>query len=371
WAIYGRAKEMRDAGIDVVMLSVGDHDHRTPDLILDAMYQSAQSGRTGYAPLVGYPALRAAIAERVMARSQVATDAQNIAVTPGGQFALYTALTTVVDPGDAVVMLAPYYATYPLTLRAVGAEARVVRCHPEAGFQPDLGAIAQAAQGARALLINSPNNPTGAVYSRSAMEGLARIAQEHDLWLISDEVYDTQIWEGEHVTPRSLPGMAERTLVIGSLSKSHRMTGSRLGWLIAPQAAANAASELSLATTFGVPGFIQDAALTALRDGADVEADVVATYARRRDLALAALTGANRVRVSPPQGAMYVMLDIRATGLSAHQFATRLLDEHHIAVMPTEGFGPGGEGHLRVALTVEDGALADALGTLRRFADAL
>ncbi|MBB5515549.1 arginine:pyruvate transaminase [Rubricella aquisinus] len=372
WAIFERARAMQEAGRPVTMLSIGDHDRTTPAALLDQMAQSARAGNTGYAPVPGAAALRAAIAARAARITGAATTPEEVTVTPGGQFALYAALIATLDPGDRVVMIDPYYATYPLTIRAASGTAVICPADPDRGFQPDLAALAEAAKGARALLINSPNNPTGAVYSAETLHGIAEICRKEDLWLISDEVYDSQIWDGKtHLSPRSLPGMAERTIVIGSLSKSHVMTGSRLGWMIAPRAVIAPLWEFQIATTYGVPGYTQDMAMHALTHGDAIAAEVTATYAARRDMAVRLFEGANAVRLSPPEGAMYVMLDVRATGLSGVTFAERLLDTHAIAVMPGEGFGAAAAGHVRVALTVEDAALAEALVTLRRFADAL
>ncbi|MEO0999408.1 MAG: pyridoxal phosphate-dependent aminotransferase, partial [Pseudomonadota bacterium] len=285
--------------------------------------------------------------------------------------ALFVAFLATLDPGDAAVIVDPYYATYPLTVRGASGVVRTVPARPETGFQIDLDALAAAAPGARALLINSPNNPTGAVYTRETLEGVAEIVRAHDLWLVSDEVYDGQVHEDGHLSPRALPGMAERTLLIGSMSKSYVMTGWRLGWLHAPAPVAEEVALLCTATTYGVPGFIQDAAELALTECAEIEAEVSATYDRRRAVALAALRGANGVAVRPPAGGMYVMLDIRATGLSGKAFARRLLEEEGIAVLPGEGFGRSAAGHLRVALTVEDATLADSLARLAALAGRL
>ncbi|SDC11060.1 Aminotransferase class I and II [Ruegeria marina] len=221
------------------------------------------------------------------------------------------------------------------------------------------------------LLVNSPNNPTGVVYSRETLEGIAHVCREHDLWLISDEVYDTQVWEGVHLSPRALPGMAERTLVIGSMSKSHAMTGSRCGWIVGPEEAIAHLVTLATHTTYGVPGFVQDAAVFALGEGREFEEEIAAPFRRRRDLAQRILAGQNAVRLSPAQGAMYLMLDIRATGLSGDAFANALLDAHHIAVMPGESFGRAASGHIRVAMTIGDDAFAHALRTLCHFATQL
>jgi len=246
-----------------------------------------------------------------------------------------------------------------------------VATDPARAFRPTHDQIAAVAPGARSLLINSPNNPTGTVYDRATLDAVAHAVQDHDLWLISDEVYDTQVWQGDHVSPRSLPGMAERTLVIGSMSKSHAMTGSRVGWIVGPAEAIEHLVNLATNTTYGVAGFVQDAALFALHQGAALEDRISAPFRRRRALAERVLAGQNVVRALPSQGAMYLMLDIRATGLSGEAFALALLDVHGIAVMPGESFGACAAGHLRVAMTVEDTAFADALTTLCRFAKGL
>ena len=244
----------------------------------------------------------------------------------------------------------------------------MVHTRADDAFQPRADDIAAQAEGAVSLLINSPNNPTGTVYSRATLNGIADVCKAHDLWLISDEVYDTQIWEGRHLSPRALPDMAERTLVIGSMSKSHAMTGSRCGWIVGPEQAIDQLIDLATNTTYGVPGFIQDAAEFALKVGTELEAEVAAPFARRRALAQRILDGQNIVGQIPSQGAMYLMLDVRATGMTGEEFANALLEAHRIAVMPGESFGKAAAGHIRVAMTIADEDFATALGTLCTFA---
>lgn len=371
WEIYYRARDLAAGGVTVVNLTIGEHDIRTDPRILAAMAESARAGNTGYTVGAGKPELRRAIAERVSARTGVPTGPENVIVTPGGQAALFAAHMVTLDPGDTGLYCDPYYATYPGTIRATGARDVAVPTRPENGFQPEARAIAARAKGARTLLINTPNNPTGAVYTRPTLEAVAEVVRDHDLWLISDEVYDTQLWSGDHQSPRALPGMAERTLVVGSLSKSHAMTGSRIGWLIAPEPVVAAVTALATNTTYGLPGYIMDAGLAALSLGPDFEAGVSGPFRRRRDLALARLGQANLLRLVPSGGAMYVMVDVRATGLSGEAFALRLLENERIAVMPGESFGQAASGHIRIALTVADDLLDDALGRLLAFAESL
>jgi arginine:pyruvate transaminase len=371
WAIYHETTRRLDAGEKITVLTIGEHDRKTEPEILQAMHESAMGGNTGYAYIPGSPSLRAAIAARVEARTGVPTRPGNILVTPGGQAALYAAHTAALDPGDRALYIDPYYATYPGTIRGTGGVDVPVKAHPEHGFQPARTDLDAAAKGARSLLINTPNNPTGVVYSRETLEMIGDVVTKHDMWLISDEVYDTQVWDGEHLSPRQLPGLAERTLVVGSMSKSHAMTGSRIGWIVAPEEVVPHLLFLSTNTTYGVPGFIQDAAEFAINQGPDLEARISEPFRRRRLIAQKALEGANAVRMVPPSGAMYVMLDIRATGLSGEAFAFALLDAEKISVMPGESFGHSAAGHVRVALTVEDSILSDALKRLAGFAASL
>lgn len=368
WDVFYRARRMIADGVAVTELTIGEHDIRTAPDILGAMNDAALGGHTGYASVPGTQELRETVAARIAARTGVPTTPDNIMISPGGQAALFASHHAVCDEGDTALFVDPYYATYPGTIRGVGAVPKPIPARPENAFQPQIADIAAAAKGAKSLLINTPNNPTGVVYSRDTLQGIADTCIANDLWLISDEVYDTQVWEGAHLSPRALPDMAARTLVVGSMSKSHAMTGSRVGWVCGPANVVENLINLATHTTYGVPGFIQDAATFALRQGGTVEEHVAAPFLRRRALTLAALEGQNVIRNVPVQGAMYAMLDIRATGHSGEDFANGLLDAEHIAVMPGESFGTSAAGHIRVAMTIDDAAYADALQRLIRFA---
>jgi arginine:pyruvate transaminase len=368
WDVFYRARAMKSAGQPVIELTIGEHDIPTHSSILDAMHASATGGHTGYAAVPGTQALRHAVAARIQSRTGVPTTPDNILITPGGQAALFAAHTAVCDEGDVALYIDPFYATYPGTIRGIGATPQAVPAHPDNGFQPRAADIAEHAKGAKSLLINTPNNPTGAVYSRATLQQIADTCIEHDLWLISDEVYDTQLWDGEHISPRALPDMAKRTLVVGSMSKSHAMTGSRIGWICAPSDIIEHLINLATHTTYGVPGYIQDGAEFALGEGAVLEDEVCAPFARRRLITESLLAKQNIVKGSPIQGAMYAMLDIRATGLTGEGFANDLLDAHLIATMPGESFGVAAAGHIRVAMTIDDDTYTSALKTLLNFA---
>ena len=366
WDLFYKARKMVAEGVPVTELTIGEHDTRTDPVILEEMHRSALSGHTGYAAVPGTNPLRDAVAARISERTGVPTTRNNVVICAGGQAALFAAHAAACDAGDTALYIDPYYATFPGTIRGLGAQAEAVRAKPVNGFLPEAADIAAKADGAKSLLINSPNNPTGVVYDRTTLEGIAGVCRDHDLWLISDEVYDTQIWSGTHLSARTLPGMAERTLVCGSLSKSHAMTGSRAGWIVGPEEVIAALITLVTHTTYGLPGYIQDAGLFALGLGAPFEEKIAAPF-RRRHQAAKALMAAHGIPTVASDATMYLMADIRATGLSGEDFADRLLETRNIAVMPGESFGRAAAGHIRIALTVADDRLMTALEELAQF----
>ncbi|MEM8979536.1 MAG: pyridoxal phosphate-dependent aminotransferase [Pseudomonadota bacterium] len=368
WEIFERARAMIRDGTPVIELTIGEHDIRTDPRILEAMDKAARAGHTGYAAVPGTATLREAIASRVAKRTGVPTTPSNVLITPGGQSALFAAHIAAGEPGDRAAYLDPYYATYPGTIRAAGLIPTALQTAAQHGFLPQKTDLLADTKGCCSLLVNTPNNPTGGVYPRTTAQDILDVAKTNDLWIISDEVYDTQDWTQEFVSLRSLEGAAERTLTIGSMSKSHAMTGSRIGWIIGPDPVIQGLITLATHTTYGVPGFIQDAALHALSLGPKFEAEIAAPFLRRRNAVLELLEGQNIVKAQPSGGAMYLMLDIRATGLSGKDFADQLLDEAHIAVMPGESFGQAAAGHIRLALTQPDSILIEAVKALLRFA---
>ncbi|MET0599869.1 MAG: pyridoxal phosphate-dependent aminotransferase [Mesorhizobium sp.] len=366
WEVHLAAITRSQAGEDIIMLSVGDHDFDTPSDTVEACVRAVRGGFHHYTQLPGIPRLRAAMARVSTRATGVPTAPEQVIATPGGQAALYAAIQGVIDPGGHAVVVAPYYATYPGTFRAAGAGFTVVEARAEDGFEPRAEAIRKALQpNTRAILVNTPNNPTGAVYSPASLEGLADICRRNDLWLISDEVYWT-LGGGEHLSPRALPGMAERTLVINSLSKSHGMTGWRIGWLTGPVELVTLLVSLNLVTTYGLTDFVSHAAAEALENDYGV-AEIAERYAARRKLWLEAMRGINNVTVRGSEGGMYAMLDIRAVDPDCERFAWAFLEAENVAVMPGASFGEAAAGHIRVSLCQPEEVLREAARRLRRF----
>lgn len=366
WEVHFAAWQRLEAGEDIIMLSVGDHDFHTPAETVEAGIAALRAGHHHYTQLPGIPALREAMARISTRCTGVETSPDQVIATPGGQASLYAAVQGVLDPGDHAIVVAPYYATYPGTFRAAGADFTVVETRATDGFQPDPKAIEAALRpNTRAMLINTPNNPTGAVYTRKSLEGIADICRRHDLWLLSDEVYWT-LGDSEHLSPRALPGMKERTLVINSMSKSHGMTGWRLGWLTGPQELVTLLISLNLVITYGLTDFVSRAAIEALNNDYGVE-QIAALYARRRKLFLDAVHGMNNVTVRGSEGGMYAMLDISAVEPDDEKFAWAFLDRENVGVMPGSSFGDAAAGHIRISLCQPEPILLEAAERLRRF----
>jgi arginine:pyruvate transaminase len=361
WNIHIDALRLRAAGRDVIFLTVGDPDQPPPEPVIAATVAALQGRKTGYSPILGNPELRAAIAARVERRTGTPTAAENVAIVPGTQAGLYSALQCLAGPGDEVIALEPTYATYEAVAGASGATLVTVPLRPETGFHPDLAALTRAVKPkTRGIWINSPHNPTGAVFTPDEIEWVAELCCRHDLWLLSDEVYEDLAFARPHLSPRSLPGMAERTVVVSSLSKSHAIPGFRLGWVIGPAELVQHLFNLVLCMLYGGPPFIQLGALAALTTDLPEVAALRGDYQRRAALFCGILAQAPNCRVTPPEGGMFVMLDIRGTGLSSEAFARALLDEEAVAVLPCDGFGPSGVGQLRLSLTSADARLAEA-----------
>ncbi|PWC42320.1 pyridoxal phosphate-dependent aminotransferase [Azospirillum sp. TSO22-1] len=370
WRIHWEATRQRAEGRELILLTVGDPDQPPPAVLIDATAESLRRGRTGYSPIVGYPEVRAAVAAKHAARTGRPCTADNVVLVPGAQAGLYCALQCLAGPGDEIVVPEPMYATYEAVAGATGARLVNVPLRPEVGFHIDLAALEAAITPAtRVLWINTPHNPTGAVMTRAEVEAVAALARRHDLWVLSDEVYADLAFTGAHTSPWALPDMAERTVVISSLSKSHAAPGLRFGWIVCPEPMAKHLFNLLLCMLYGGPPFIQDGALAALTTDPPEVAALRADYARRATLMSGLLKDAPNCRTAPPEGGMFVLLDVRGTGMSSEAFAFGLLEAEGVAVLPADGFGPSAAGHLRISLTQPDAVLTEGGRRIVRFAE--
>jgi arginine:pyruvate transaminase len=372
WSLHMEAARLRDLGHDVIFLTVGDPDQTPPESVIDATIDALRRHRTGYSSIVGYPAVRAAIAARVQRRSGRPCSADNVVVTPGAQGGVFSALQCLAGPDDEVIVPEPIYSTYEAVIGASGARLVMVPLRADRGFHPDLAAIARAiTPRTRVIWINSPHNPTGVVFTGDEIAAIAELCRTRDLWLVSDEVYEDLAFARPHVSAWSLPNMAERTVVVSSLSKSHAMPGFRFGWLIGPPALAAHLFNLFLCMLYGSPAFIQDGVLPALESDLPEVTALRDAYRHRAGLLSKLLAEAPNCRVTPPEGGMFVLLDIRGTGLGSEEFARELLTHEKVAILPCDGFGPSAAGHLRISLTAPEPRLEEVGRRIIRFARAL
>jgi len=267
-----------------------------------------------------------------------------------------------------VLVLDPMYVTYEATLKASGATLVRVPCSAASGFRLDPQLLAASiTPRTRAIFFSNPNNPTGVVLNRDELQAIAALAIAHDLWVVVDEVYESLVFDGEYHSLAALPGMAERCVVIGSLSKSHAMTGWRIGWILAAPAMVAHAETLVLSMLYGLPGFIMEAALAAVLAHDHVTQDMRETYRRRRDLVVAGLSGCPGIQVQAPQAGMFVLVDVRDTGLSSLDFAWRLFREAGVSVLDAAAFGDPAQGFVRLSFTLGEARLAEACERITRF----
>ena len=361
WSVHMEAARLRQMGRDIIFLTVGDPDQEPPLPVIEATIEALRRHRTGYSATVGFPRVRAAIAARFQNRTGQPCGPENVVVTPGAQGGLFCALQCLAGPGDEVVVPEPIYATYGGVIGASGARLVTVPLRSDRGFHPDLGALSQAVTPrTRVVWINSPHNPTGVVFTAEEIAGIAGICRQRDLWLLSDEVYEDLAFARPHVSPWSLPGVAERTVVVSSLSKSHAMPGFRFGWIIGPAVLSEHLFNLLLSMTYGSPAFIQDGVLPALERELPEAAALCEAYRSRAALLSKILDGAPNCRATRPEGGMFVLMDIRGTGLGSAEFAHQLLYRENVAVLPCDGFGPSAAGHLRISLTAPEPRLEEA-----------
>ena len=359
WAIADEGLRRVAAGEDILLLTLGDPVCPPHPAIVAATKAGLDAGRTHYTPLHGEPALRAAIA-----RTE-GCEPGNVMVMPGAQHAGLAVLTLVVGEGDEVILSDPFYATYPGVVAATGATAVLVPAHPD--LSTDIEAIAAAiTPRTRCLFLNSPANPGGTALSVADYARLTDLCEQHDLWLVVDEVYSHFRFDGQDVRAWQ-HGPRGRTVSVNSLSKSHAMTGYRLGWAIAPERLIASLGDWCAAALFGVSQFIQDAAVVAL---SLPDSELAAYRLAFRDRAQHVVSRANSLqglKAAMPAGGMFVMLDCRGVEPDDQRFARRLLDEAHVGVVPGSGFGAGGRGHVRISLTPEVATLDRAFDRIAKF----
>ncbi|HWZ65128.1 MAG TPA: pyridoxal phosphate-dependent aminotransferase [Steroidobacteraceae bacterium] len=366
WLTHYEAADALARGEDVIVLSVGDPEIDTPAPVVERAIEQLRGGDTHYVAAAGRPALREAIARSHEARTGQAVQAQNVVYLAGAQNALFAASLCLAGPGDEVVSFEPMYPTYPATLEVSG--ARLVRAPSGAALRPDLEALpALITPRTRMIVWASPNNPSGFIMSDSELAVIGELARRHDLWLVVDEVYAGLAPGGR------VPGLARRLpdqlVTLGSLSKSHAMTGWRAGWLVGPRELAAKAELLAMCMLFGLPGFVQEAAITALRIAPEAE-QRTRDYCRSRQRRFAAgLSGIPQLRLIEPEAGMFMLIDVGGMGLTGAQFVRALYAAEKVSVMDGAAFGASTAACVRVCFATDEANLDAACERIRRFCE--
>ena len=374
-AVDATAKELKAAGRPVIGFGAGEPNFPTPQHIVEAAREAAQDPASHrYSPAAGQPALRQAIAEQASATTGLQIEPSQVLVTNGGKQAVYQTFATLLDPGDEVLLPAPYWTTYPEAIRLAGGREVPVLTGAEQGYLPTVEQLEAArTENTRALLICSPSNPTGAVLSREQLEQIGRWALEHGIWVVTDEIYQALTYDGVEFTSvlSAVPELAETTVIVSGVAKTYAMTGWRVGWMVGPADVIKAAGNLQSHLTSNVNNIAQRAALAALTGPQEPVAQMLEAFDRRRRVIVEKLAAIPGFRIPTPTGAFYAFPDvygvlgreIRGTRVTTSaELATVILQEAEIAAVPGEAFGA--PGHLRFSYALADEDLAEGIDRL-------
>jgi aspartate aminotransferase len=368
-AVFTRAKELEKQGRSIIHLELGEPDFHPAAPVVDAVRAAVANGRDRYVATRGIPPLRAAIADYLGRTRHLQIEAEQVLVAPGCKMALALAMMALIEPGDEVLYPDPSFPIYPSFTRGLGAKAVSYALREGNKFQPDLKEIAGKITGkTRLLIFNSPNNPTGTVFTEENIAGIAELAEKHDLWVIADEIYARILFGGEYKSIWALPGMPERTVIIDGFSKSFAMTGWRLGYAVAQKHVIDALDMLVLNTFTCTAEFSQVAGIEALQDSTNAVPAMVEEYRKRRDLFVEKLNRIPGFRCQLPDGAFYAWVNIEDTGMAAAEVQRVLLEEAGVAGIAGAAFGAEGEKYLRFSLVSATHLLEEALERIERVA---
>jgi arginine:pyruvate transaminase len=366
WDTHYRALAAKERGENVIILSVGDPDVATPAPVVERAVDALQAGDTHYTAIRGRGTLRERIARLHESRCGQRLAPEQVIVLCGAQNALLVSMLCLTQAGDEVLTFDPMYSTYPASLEASGATLVRVPLNRDDGFRLDLERLRSAiTPRSRVLSFATPGNPTGSILSASELAAIGELARAHDLWIVADEVYAGLAPEGR--VPSLAQQLPERVVTIGSLSKSHAMCGWRVGWMTGPRELIDHAENLVLCMLYGLPGFIQEAAITALDMADDAERRMRSYCERRAALMLEHLQGIPGIRPLPPQAGMFMLIDVRDSGLDGAAFAQGFFDRHGVSTIAGSAFGTQTRDCVRLSFAVEEPLIVEACTRLRRY----
>jgi aspartate aminotransferase len=366
-AVFTRAKELEKEGKSIIHLELGEPDFHAAAPVVKAVQEAVAAGRDRYVSTRGIPALRTAIAEYLKRTRRLDVEMEQVLVAPGCKMALSLAMMALIEPGDEVLYPDPSFPIYPSFTRGLGAKAVAYALREKNEFQPDIEEIrSKITSKTRVLIFNSPNNPTGTVFTEANLAAIAELAKKHDLWVIADEIYARILFQGEYKSIWALPGMAERTIIIDGFSKSFAMTGWRLGYAVARKSVIDALDMLVLNTFTCTAEFSQVAAIEALADSTNAVPKMVEEYRKRRDVFVDKLNRIHGFRGVRPDGAFYAWVNIEETGMSAEVVQKILLEEAGVAAIAGAAFGAEGKNFVRFSLVSATEQLEEALRRIEK-----
>ena len=366
-AVFARAKALENEGRSIIHLELGEPDFHPAAPVVDAVRAAVAEGRDRYVSPRGIPALREAIASYLKRTRHLNVAPEEVLVAPGCKMALALTMMALIEPGDEILYPDPSFPIYPSFTRGLGGNAVPFYLEEKNQFQPDIAEIAsKITPRSKALIFNSPNNPTGTVFSEDTLKQITALAVKHDLWVIADEIYARILFTGEYKSIYAMPGMKERTIIIDGFSKSFAMTGWRLGYAVAPKHFIDALDMLVLNTFTCTTEFSQVAAIEALSDSTNAVDAMVLEYRKRRDLFVNKLNRIPGFRCLSPDGAFYAWVNVEETGLPAEEIQRLLLEEAGVAAIAGGAFGPAGKNYLRFSLVSARNLLEEALERIER-----
>lgn len=352
---------------DLINLSIGDPDIKTPQRVVEMAFADALAGHTKYTDPQGYPELREEIRAFYREEYGIPVKDEEVFISASGLTGMYLSMAVILDPGDEVIVPDPFFTCYQGQIEAAGGVVVPLPTCREENFGISLERLeGLLTPRTKALLLNSPNNPTGACLSRREMEGIGEFCQKHDLFVFADDIYTNFCYQEPFFPILGVPGMAERTITVNSFSKNYIMTGFRVGNVIAPPAVIRAMKQMNEYVIYSAPSVSQRAALWALRERKELEPPIFQQFRERMEYGAARMNRLSNLSVPLPQGSIYLFPDIRGTGLTSAQVAGRILEEAHVLVLPGDTFGRCGEGYLRIACTVENERMGEAMDRLGR-----
>ncbi len=374
-AVNDKAKALQQAGQDIIALAGGDPDFPTPPHVVEAAFQAIQKGATHYpAPMKGIMPLLEAIAAKMEQENHLHCDPRtDIVVTPGGKWAIYLALAALINPGDEIIYLEPVWVSYPPMIKLAGGQPVAVSLSAADNYRiTEQLLLAKVTPFTKAIMLNTPSNPTGRVLTWEELKAITKVAIEHDLYIIADEIYEKLVFDDhKHISIGSLPGMGERTLTINGLSKAYAMTGWRLGWLAGPTPIIKAATRMNSQTVSSAATFTMHAAVAALQGPQDFVEEMRLSYQARRDFMVKALNEIEGIACQNVEGAFYLFPSFPGSSKDSLGLAEALLDHAGIAGTPGIAFGSSGEGHVRFSIATAMGDLERAVERLAQSAHKL